>query len=35
MDTRTLSTIGPEISAIGLGCMSMTCGYREKPTVGR
>jgi aryl-alcohol dehydrogenase-like predicted oxidoreductase len=31
MDMRTLGTNGPEISAIGLGCMSMTGGYSDKP----
>ena len=31
MDTRTLGTAGPEVSAIGLGCMSMTGGYSDKP----
>ncbi len=31
MDKRTLGTAGPEVSAIGLGCMSMTGGYSEKP----
>ena len=31
MDKRTLGTDGLEVSAIGLGCMSMTGGYSEKP----
>jgi aryl-alcohol dehydrogenase-like predicted oxidoreductase len=31
MDTRTLGTAGLEVSAIGLGCMSMTGGYSDKP----
>jgi aryl-alcohol dehydrogenase-like predicted oxidoreductase len=31
MDQRTLSTNGLEVSCIGLGCMSMTGGYSEKP----
>jgi aryl-alcohol dehydrogenase-like predicted oxidoreductase len=31
MDTRTLGTNGLEVSAIGLGCMSMTGGYSDKP----
>src|SRR6476620_2457579 len=31
MDKRILGTAGPEVSAIGLGCMSMTGGYSEKP----
>jgi aryl-alcohol dehydrogenase-like predicted oxidoreductase len=31
MDKRTLGTHGPEVSAIGLGCMSMTGGYSDKP----
>ena len=31
MDTRTLGTNGLEVSAIGLGCMSMTGGYSDTP----
>jgi aryl-alcohol dehydrogenase-like predicted oxidoreductase len=31
MDKRTLGANGLEVSAIGLGCMSMTGGYSEKP----
>ena len=31
MDQRTLGTNGPKVSAIGLGCMSMTGGYSDKP----
>jgi aryl-alcohol dehydrogenase-like predicted oxidoreductase len=31
MDKRTLGTNGPVVSAIGLGCMSMTGGYSERP----
>jgi aryl-alcohol dehydrogenase-like predicted oxidoreductase len=31
MDTRTLGSNGLEVSAIGLGCMSMTGGYSDKP----
>jgi aryl-alcohol dehydrogenase-like predicted oxidoreductase len=31
MQTRTLGTSGLEVSAIGLGCMSMTGGYSDKP----
>jgi aryl-alcohol dehydrogenase-like predicted oxidoreductase len=31
MDKRALGTSGLEVSAIGLGCMSMTGGYSDKP----
>ncbi|MDQ0632369.1 aryl-alcohol dehydrogenase-like predicted oxidoreductase [Arthrobacter pascens] len=31
MDKRTLGTGGLEVSAIGLGCMSMTGGYSDHP----
>ena len=31
MEKRTLGTGGLEVSAIGLGCMSMTGGYSDKP----
>ena len=31
MDKRTLGTEGLEVSAIGLGCMSMTGGYSDRP----
>jgi aryl-alcohol dehydrogenase-like predicted oxidoreductase len=31
MDKRTLGSNGVEVSAIGLGCMSMTGGYSDKP----
>jgi aryl-alcohol dehydrogenase-like predicted oxidoreductase len=31
MDKRTLGANGLEVSAIGLGCMTMTGGYSEKP----
>jgi aryl-alcohol dehydrogenase-like predicted oxidoreductase len=31
MDKRTLGTNGLEVSAIGLGCMSMTGGYSDRP----
>jgi aryl-alcohol dehydrogenase-like predicted oxidoreductase len=31
MKVRTLGTRGPELSAIGLGCMTMTGGYSDRP----
>jgi aryl-alcohol dehydrogenase-like predicted oxidoreductase len=31
MEKRTLGTGGPEVSAVGLGCMSMTGGYSDTP----
>jgi aryl-alcohol dehydrogenase-like predicted oxidoreductase len=31
MDKRTLGTNGLQVSAIGLGCMTMTGGYSDKP----
>ena len=31
MHTRMLGNHGPEVSAIGLGCMSMTGGYSDRP----
>jgi aryl-alcohol dehydrogenase-like predicted oxidoreductase len=31
MDKRTLGTAGLDVSAIGLGCMSMTGGYSDRP----
>jgi aryl-alcohol dehydrogenase-like predicted oxidoreductase len=34
MDKRTLGTGGLEVSAIGLGCMSMTGGYSDRPERG-
>jgi aryl-alcohol dehydrogenase-like predicted oxidoreductase len=32
MQMRTLGRGGPEVSAIGLGCMTMTGGYSGTPT---
>ena len=31
MNRRTLGATGPEVSAIGLGCMTMTGGYGGQP----
>ena len=31
MKVRTLGTRGPEVSAVGLGCMTMTGGYSDRP----
>ncbi len=31
MQQRTLGAHGPEVSAIGLGCMTMTGGYGGRP----
>lgn len=31
MEKRTLGTNGLEVSGVGLGCMSMTGGYSDKP----
>jgi aryl-alcohol dehydrogenase-like predicted oxidoreductase len=31
MDKRTLGSNGLEVSAIGLGCMTMTGGYSDRP----
>ncbi len=31
MDKRTLGSSGLEVSAVGLGCMSMSGGYSDNP----
>jgi aryl-alcohol dehydrogenase-like predicted oxidoreductase len=31
MEKRTLGSNGLEVSAVGLGCMSMTGGYSDRP----